>query len=112
MPVWAVWQDDALWFSCSKASRKARNITANARCVITTDNALEPVIIEGDAVLNDSVEQLGAFVAWVNAKYETDYGVDFFDPTVNACFLVSPVWAFGLTEGDFTGSPTRWTFAT
>jgi hypothetical protein len=41
----------------------------------------------------------------------TDYGVDFLDPSVNATFRVAPSWVFGLTEDDFTGSPTRWTFA-
>ena len=30
--------------------------------------------------------------------------------TDNACYRVRPVWAFGLTEADFTGTPTRWTF--
>jgi len=29
----------------------------------------------------------------------------------NACFQVRPTRAFGLTEADFTGTPTRWTFA-
>jgi hypothetical protein len=66
MPVWGVWMDDALWFSSSRGSRKARNLAANAHCTITTDNA---------------------------------------------CFRVRPAWAFGLTEADFTGTPTRWTFA-
>ena len=28
MPVWGVWWQDALWFSCGLRSRKARNIGA------------------------------------------------------------------------------------
>jgi len=31
---------------------------------------------------------------------------------VNAAFRVRPRWGFGLTESDFTGSPTRWSFET
>jgi len=50
------------------------------------------------------------FLDAFNTKYSTDYGLDFFDPAVNATFRVRPVWAFGLVEDEFTGSPTRWTF--
>src|SRR5437764_15356807 len=47
MPVWGAWFDDCLWFSSDVGSRKARNLAAEPRCVVTTDNALEPVIVEG-----------------------------------------------------------------
>jgi PPOX class probable F420-dependent enzyme len=110
MPVWGVWVDDALWFSSSRRSRKTRNLLANTHCTIATDNAYEPVVIEGDAVLTDDGAAIGAFVAEVNQKYKTDYSIDFFNPADNACFKVAPEWAFGLTESDFTGSPTRWVF--
>jgi len=43
-------------------------------------------------------------------KYATDYSLDFFNPDSTVCFRVRPSWAFGLTESDFTGSPTRWLF--
>src|SRR3954469_12896819 len=43
--VWGLWMDDAVWFSCGANSRKARNIAGNPRCTVTTDNALEPVIV-------------------------------------------------------------------
>src|SRR2546427_7283966 len=74
------------------------------------DNAYEPVVIEGEATLIDDRAPISAFVAALNRKYQTDYAVDFFNPTENACFRVPPTWAFGLTEADFTGTPTRWTF--
>ena len=108
MPVWGVWAQDAVWFSSSFGSRKARNLAAHPRAVITTDDPLQPVIVEGDVELAGRAEQVASFTAWVNAKYATDYGVDFF--ANNACYRLRPIWAFGLTEGDFTGSPTRWTF--
>jgi PPOX class probable F420-dependent enzyme len=110
MPVWGVWIDDALWFSSSRGSRKTRNLAANPRCTIATDNAYEPVVIEGEAVLIDGLTAIGAYVAETNRKYKTDYSIDFFNPIDNACFKVAPTWAFGLTESDFTGSPTRWVF--
>lgn len=110
MPVWGVWMDDALWFSSSRASRKARNLATNPRCAVTTDNPFEPVVIEGTAVLNKDASAISRFVAATNEKYKTDYSVAFFSAESNACFLVRPTWVFGLTESDFTGSPTRWQF--
>ena len=41
-PVWGVWRDDALWFSCSRRSRKARNLDVNPWVVATTDDPGEP----------------------------------------------------------------------
>lgn len=111
MPVWGVWLDEALWFSCSRASRKARNLASHPVCSIATDNAYEPVVVEGRAELIDAHEAIVRFVAAVNEKYGTSYGVDFFAQSSNACFRVRPRWAFGLLESDFTGSPTRWTFS-
>jgi hypothetical protein len=110
MPVWGLWQDDALWFSSSKSARKAKNIAAHPRCVLATDSPAEPVVVEGDAELVDDLGAIAAFTAWVNGKYGTEYTVDFFDPAANGCWRVPPDWAFGIAEGDFTGSPTRWLF--
>ena len=47
----------------------------------------------------------------MNEKYSTDIEVGFLDPAVNATFSVRPERVFGVVHGDFTGSPTRWTFA-
>src|SRR3977135_2245662 len=51
MPVWAVWHAGALWLSSSKASRKARNLAADPRCVLTTEDPTNPVVVEGEAGL-------------------------------------------------------------
>jgi PPOX class probable F420-dependent enzyme len=110
MPVWGVWIAQGLWFSCSKTSRKARNLAADGRCVLTTDDALQPVIVEGVAELVADLAAIAAFADGVNEKYGTTYGAEFFDPDINASYQFTPSWAFGLTEGDFTGSPTRWVF--
>jgi len=47
MPVWGVWAQGAAWFSSSRESRKARNIAADPRVVLTTDNPRQPVVVEG-----------------------------------------------------------------
>ena len=48
MPVWAVWLDDALWFSTGGRSRKARNLRREPRCVVHTDGE-DPVVVNGTA---------------------------------------------------------------
>jgi hypothetical protein len=110
MPVWGMWHEDEFWFSSSKPSRKARNLAANPRCVVTTEDAENPVVVEGAARLITSADELGLMLALENAKYSTTYGIEMLDPVMNASFRVRPEWAFGIQAGDFTGSPTRWDF--
>lgn len=106
MPVWGLWVDDTLWFSCSPGSRKACNLAADPRCVATTDDAQEPVIVEGVADRLDDEAATARFADLVSSKYATEITVEFL--RANLCFRIRPVWAFGLDERDFTGSPTRW----
>ena len=110
MPVWGVWLEEAFWFSSSRASKKARNLAQHAACSISTDNAQEPVIVEGVAERITDHDAMRRFADAVNRKYQTSYPAEFFTTPANACFRVRPRWAFGLMESDFTGSPTRWTF--
>jgi Pyridoxamine 5'-phosphate oxidase len=108
MPVWAVWFDASLWFSCSLASRKTRNLLADPHSVMTTDDPRNPVVVEGVAERVVGSDLLRAVLDAENAKYGTDYGIELLDPAVSACFRFKPSWAFALSERDFTGSPTRW----
>jgi hypothetical protein len=111
MPVWGVWHDGAFWFSSGRPSRKARNLAADPRCVVTTENPVDPVVVEGTAeVVTDPEALTPRMLALENAKYQTDYSIELLDPAVNTTIRVRPRWAFGLAEGDFTGSPTRWVF--
>lgn len=110
MPVWGVWHDDALWFSSSGQSRKARNLRSDPRCSVATDDAREPVVVEGLAELVTELDEIAGFLQAVNRKYSTNYDLAFLSPEQNASFRVRPAWVFGLTEEDFSGSPTRWTF--
>ncbi len=110
MPVWGVWSEATLWFSSSRRSRKARNLAADPRCVVTTEDAMNPVVVEGTAEAVADAAARAAFLARVNAKYGTSYGPEMVDPADNTTFRVRPRWAFGLKQGDFTGSPTRWLF--
>jgi len=109
-PVWGIWRADAVWFSCSRSARKARNLLADGRCTVSTDDAQNPVIVEGTAALVDDRSDVVAYAAIADAKYEMQAGVDFYGDPANALFRVEPSHAFGIAHDDFTGSPTRWDF--
>jgi hypothetical protein len=112
MPVWGVWLDGGLWFSSGMRSRKARNLAVEPRCTLTTDDARNPVVVDG--VAGQVIDRAGieAFVGAVNGKYGGGVSVDFLDRAVNGTFAVRPEWVFAISEDDFSGSPTRWTFPT
>ena len=109
MPVWGVWLDGRLWFSSGMRSRKARNLAADPRCTLTTDDAQNPVVVEGVAAQVTDRAGIEAFLDAMNAKYGGGLTVDFLDPAVNGTFAVAPERAFAITDDDFSGSPTRWT---
>jgi general stress protein 26 len=112
MPVWAVWdvENRVLWFTSAVPSRKARNLAIDRRCVAATEDADNPVVLEGVAEIVRDDESIARVIGMTNTKYETAYSGDFLDPALNATIRLSPSLAFGLRQGDFTGSPTRWTF--
>jgi nitroimidazol reductase NimA-like FMN-containing flavoprotein (pyridoxamine 5'-phosphate oxidase superfamily) len=110
MPVWAVWLHDTLFFSGSTPSRKMRNLRANAECVLTIEDAMEPVVVEGTTEFVTDLDVIGAFLAGMNSKYDTNHTIDFLDPSRNATVRVRMRSVFALRLPDFTGTPTRWTF--
>jgi nitroimidazol reductase NimA-like FMN-containing flavoprotein (pyridoxamine 5'-phosphate oxidase superfamily) len=105
-PVWAVWHDESVWFSCGDRSRKARNLTTNPHCTVATDDASGPVIVEGEARRVSDRAAVEAVRSDMVAKYDYEMTLEFL--LANAMFAVRPVKVIGLVEDDFTGSPTRW----
>ena len=91
-PVWGLWLDGLVWFSCASASRKARNLTANPRCVVSTADPGQPVVDRS------------------NAKYSTSYGPDMIERPRISVWRVRPEVVIGLDEDRFIDSPTRWRF--
>jgi PPOX class probable F420-dependent enzyme len=110
MPVWGVWLEGRLWFSSGGRSRKARNLAADPRCTVTTDDAQNPVVLDGVAERIADADGIGAFVAATNAKYDAGMTTAFLDPAVNGTFAVRPERVIAMSHDDFTGSPTRWRF--
>jgi PPOX class probable F420-dependent enzyme len=110
MPIWAVWHAGRLWFSSSNGSRKARNVSREPRCSLSTDNPAEPVVVHGRAQRVTDPGELGAMLAAQNTKYGTSYGPEAVDPASNSVFALRPEWVFALDTSDFAGSPTRFAF--
>ncbi|MBP7930743.1 MAG: pyridoxamine 5'-phosphate oxidase family protein [Acidimicrobiia bacterium] len=121
MPVWGVWlpETDRFWFSCAESARKARNIAENPQCVVTVDDTIECVSVEGfGRIVNPVVEHAavdGMIDAWI-AKY----GDDTSEPEQLRDFLagntvieVRPDRAFGVIERpeDFSRRATRWNWS-
>src|SRR3954453_8407189 len=73
MPVWGAWFDDSVWFSSDQTSRKARNLAADPRCVITTDNPREPVVVDGAAALVTDRTTVARFTDVLRAKYSDEW---------------------------------------
>jgi PPOX class probable F420-dependent enzyme len=106
MPVWGVWITDRLVFSTGGRSRKARNLAAEPRCVVTTARTDEPVVVEGTARRLTDPDELAVAIA----AYVAKYGSEPPDPDENPVFVVDAAVVFGLdaAEERFTTSPTRW----
>jgi nitroimidazol reductase NimA-like FMN-containing flavoprotein (pyridoxamine 5'-phosphate oxidase superfamily) len=105
MPVWGIWVDDRFYFSTGAKSRKARNLAANASCVICTENAAEAVVVEGTAAPMDDAARLSAIAPHYARKYKSFT----LDPKMGPIFEVVPKVVFGLREKTFK-STTRWIF--
>jgi nitroimidazol reductase NimA-like FMN-containing flavoprotein (pyridoxamine 5'-phosphate oxidase superfamily) len=105
MPLWAIWVDDRLYFSTGATSVKARNLAANAACVICTDNAAEAVVVEGTASPLDD----GARLKVISPHYTRKYKSFTLDPKMGPIFEIRPKVVFGLSEKNFKAM-TRWTF--
>ena len=110
MPVWGAWDDSTLWFTSATGSRKVRNLRADPRCCVTTEDASDPVIIEGTARIVSDLAAIQRVVDLMNAKYHSDITMAFLDPERNATIAVRPRRVFSMLHSDFTGSVTRWSF--
>ena len=116
MPVWGVWDrsTERFWFSCDPGSLKARNLEVNPNVVVTTDDTIEVVSIEGSARRHDGATSLCTAIAEAYAaKYENDP-----EPQAElaafvlagAMFEVTPTKGFGVIERaeEFGPRATRW----
>ena len=114
MPVWGVWMSalERFAFSCAPQSRKARNLGENPQIVVTIDDTVECVSLEGRARAISGADA-DPFVDAYARKYEDDP----VKQTALAAFMrensiyeVTPERAFGIIEreDEFAQRATRW----
>ena len=90
MPVWGIWRDGQLWFSSSSESRKARNLTAEPRCTLSTSDPAQPVVLQGRAARVTHRDALAGMLAAENAKYGTQLRLGDGGPGVEQCLRPAP----------------------
>jgi catechol 2,3-dioxygenase-like lactoylglutathione lyase family enzyme/general stress protein 26 len=118
-PLLSVWLDGALYFCTGQSERKARNLTQNPQCILTTGcNALTEgldLVVEGHAArVTDDAKLRDIADAYV-AKYGSDWrftvrdGAFHHEGGTALVFEVVPSTAFGFGKGQ-PFSQTRWRF--
>src|SRR5258707_139983 len=112
MLVWGIWWQDSFWFSTGPRTRKAKNIAAQAHCVIGTEKADEAVILEGIA------QEIKDRKQWkqVADLYDRKYGgsvLPLLESSGGSVYRVNPQTVFGQDEHapNFSEAVTRWKIA-
>ena len=120
-PLLAIWLEGALYFCTGPDERKAKNLSANRHCVLTTGqstlNGLD-LVIEGMAERVGNPDELGR----VASTYESKYGSHFVAPegtwsglgdairrAETLVYRVAPETGLGFGKGE-KFSQTRWSF--
>jgi len=106
MIIWGLWFDESFWFSTGSASRKGRNLAANPKCVIGTDNAAKGVILEGAV---ERIDPKGTDYDRFAKAYKKKYHWDVREMG-QPVYCFRPQLGFGLFENKFDQTATRWTF--
>ncbi len=113
MPVWGVWlpDPDSFSFGCASTARKARNLRVNPAMVVTVDDTVEVVSIEGRA-REATGPEVDRAVDAVVAKYADPGGEDEMAGFMrtNPFFVLTPERGFGVIERkeEFAARATRW----
>lgn len=118
-PLLSVWLDDALYFCTGPGERKAKNLTHNPHCILTTgSNRLNEgldLVVEGDAVQVDDDDRLRRVADRYRSKYGSDWAFDVRDGRFAheqggkaLVYEVAPSKAFGFAKGEY--GQTRWRF--
>lgn len=118
-PVWAAWEDDALWFGTDPGSVKARNLRSDPRVVVHLESGDEVVVVEGTVEHVEVASLAEDVAARVDASFARRYrdgesGEPFhllrMLPADAVILRVVPATVLGWLETDFRTTPTRWRF--
>ena len=120
MPVLAVWVDGGLYLCAGAATRKARNLARDARCVLTVEEEPFDVVVEGRArkvddedVVRRVADAYASIYDWrvtvLDGAFHDTGGASTAGPPPYDAYEIVPATAFGFgTDG--TVVPTRWRF--
>lgn len=120
VPVLAVWVDGALHFAAGAATRKARNLTANPHCVITTSSLGLDLVVEGsvtrvreDLRLQEVADAYATKYSWhptaSDGALQDTEGAPTAGPPPHNVYEVVPTVAFAF-PAETAITPTRWLF--
>lgn len=106
--IWGVFLHDRFYFETSVNSRKARNLAANASCVICPESADEAIVMEGASERVVDPLETREFAAAYEAKYQEEIDTNQF-----AVYSVQPriVFASISDATEYTTTATRWRFS-
>jgi nitroimidazol reductase NimA-like FMN-containing flavoprotein (pyridoxamine 5'-phosphate oxidase superfamily) len=116
-PLIAVWLDNALYFCTGAAERKAKNLSHDRHCVITTGcNELGKgldIVVEGEAVAVVDEAKLQRVAERYASKYDWPFtvreGALYGEGGRAEVYEVAPNVVFGFGKGE-PFSQTRWRF--
>jgi hypothetical protein len=121
-PLLGVWLDGALYFCTGPDERKAKNLSENLHCVLTTGhNTLEglDLVLEGTAERTSDPVELGRVADTCESKYGAHFAApngtwsglgDAIRRADALVYRVAPMTAFGFGKGK-SFSQTRWRFS-
>lgn len=120
MPLFAVWSEPVALVVSKDSARKARNLAADGRCVLTTDVEAAHLVVEGRAErvrdrgrLERASAAFEAVYGWPTTvtrdQLDAEYGAPTSGGPPYGVFAIAPTRAFALpVDGSFL--PTRWRF--
>lgn len=115
MPVWGVWDDDEhrFVFSCGPRSRKARNLAANPRVSIASEDTIEALSLQGSAEVVTHAPRQEEWIGRYLAKYRplsADLSAEFLRENLMVEVVPGLALAVIEREDEFATRATRWRF--
>ena len=120
-PVWGIWHNNRLYFSCGEQSVKARNLTTNPRVSLHLESGDSVVIVEGEVKVFRNADGGADGVTGLIDHLNRLYGDKYVDPQSgiplqlsaqpdSPVFAIHPRKVLAWYETSFVTSVTRFRF--
>jgi hypothetical protein len=121
MPVFAAWSESVLFVASKESAQKSRNLDADGRCVISTENDGAHLVVEGEAsrvhdraTLERASAAFQQIYRWPTTVADDQLDAEYGAPTSGgppySVYQIAPTKIFALpTDGSFP--PIRLRFA-